>query len=63
VNWEPIADPTASPSANTARQEAFWERYRTVLLSAGVKEGVTVWYRRYAERFIRFLDPLEGVRL
>jgi integron integrase len=57
MNWDPIADPTASPSANTARQEAFWERYRVVLLSAGVKEGVTVWYRRYAERFIRFLEP------
>jgi len=40
-----------------SREDAFWERYRQVVLDAGVKEGVDVWYRRYVERFIRFLRP------
>jgi hypothetical protein len=44
-------------SRNAARAEAFWERYRQVVMDAGVAEGVAVWYRRHVERFIGFLRP------
>lgn len=41
----------------SGREAAFWERYRGVVLAAGVAEGVAVWYRRHVEGFIRFLKP------
>jgi integron integrase len=47
-----------SPNAGDgSREEAFWERYRRMLLRAGVQEGVAAWYRRHVEGFIRFLKP------
>ena len=39
------------------REEEFWGRYRAVLLAAGVNEGVSVWYQRHCERFIRYVRP------
>jgi site-specific recombinase XerD len=40
-----------------SREEAFWERYRRVVRTARVEDGVAVWYRRHVEGFIRFLKP------
>jgi len=42
-------------AGESKREELFWERYRAVVLAAGVEEGVAVWYRRHVEGFIRFL--------
>jgi hypothetical protein len=42
---------------DVGREAAFWERYREVVLAAGVEESVAVWYRRHVEHFIAFLKP------
>jgi len=55
MNSPPNGDSAAA--SGSAREEAFWERYRGVVLGSGVEEGVAVWYRRHVERFIRFLKP------
>ena len=41
----------------TSAEDLFWERYRGLVVKAGVEEGVVVWYRRHVEAFIRFLKP------
>jgi integron integrase len=49
-----------SPEAGSereAREAQFWAWYGAVLREAGVQEGVTVWYQRHCERFIRFVRP------
>jgi hypothetical protein len=44
-------------SRNAAREEAFWERYRQMVVDAGVEERLAVWYRRHVEQLIAFLKP------
>ena len=51
-SWESM-----SSGGGSSREEAFWERYRRVVLRAGVEEGLAVWYRRHVEGFIRFIKP------
>jgi len=46
-----------SSEGSQSREEVFWERYRRVVLGAGVEAGSTVWYRRHVEGFIRFITP------
>jgi integron integrase len=46
-----------SSGAGSSAEEVFWERYRRLVLGAGVEEGVAVWYRRHVEGFIRFIKP------
>ena len=41
----------------SSAEDRFWERYRLLVVKAGVKDGVAVWYRRHVEAFIRFLKP------
>jgi len=50
-NW------SAADVNQRAREAQFWERYAAVVRGAGVKEGLTVWYQRHCERFIRFVGP------
>jgi integron integrase len=45
------------PQGGTSAEDLFWERYLGLVVKAGVKEGVALWYRRHVEAFIRFLKP------
>jgi hypothetical protein len=47
----------AHPPGGTSAEDLFWERYRGLVVKAGVEEGVAVWYQRHVEAFIRFLKP------
>ncbi len=44
-------------SGDPAKEQAFWDRYRSVVLESGVEPGLDDWYRRHVERFIKFLKP------
>jgi site-specific recombinase XerD len=52
-----VAPVQAAAGGTGSREEAFWERYRQVVRTARVEDGVAVWYRRHVEGFIRFLKP------
>jgi hypothetical protein len=56
MNLEASSGPSGS-DGERSREEAFWERYRRVVRTARVEDGVAVWYRRHVEGFIRFLKP------
>jgi hypothetical protein len=54
MNLDSSSGPSGS-DGERSREEAFWERYRRVVRTARVEDGVAVWYRRHVEGFIRFL--------
>jgi integron integrase len=56
MSLEASSGPSGS-DGERSREEAFWERYRRVVRTARVEDGVAVWYRRHVEGFIRFLKP------
>jgi hypothetical protein len=49
--------PGPDTEGGSSAEDRFWERYRLLVVKAGVEEGVAVWYRRHVEGFIRFLKP------
>jgi integron integrase len=49
--------PGPDTEGGSSAEDRFWERYRLLVVKAGVEEGVAVWYRRHVEAFIRFLKP------
>ena len=61
--WRDLSKPRRRPGGpeagpeQRAREEAFWQRYETVVRASGVKPGVEVWYRRHVEAFVRSIQP------